>query len=187
MIYIISGASRSGKTLIAKKMMVEYNIPYLSLDSLVMGFTNGIPEYGIHDKLWPHEIAERLWPFLKAMLQNMLWSDIDYILEGEAVLPRHIAELSKEHPDEMRVCYLGFSDVKLEEKVEDIYKYSRGKKDWLTNESRAYVEDHINNMIVYSQRVEKECIKYKIKYINTSNSFIPALDSAIDYLMEQGN
>ncbi len=57
MIYIISGASRSGKTLIAEKMVKQYGIPYVSLDWLVMGFTNGIPEYGIHDKLWPNEIS----------------------------------------------------------------------------------------------------------------------------------
>ena len=71
MIYLISGTSRSGKTLVAKKIMQQYQIPYLSLDWLVMGFTKGIPEYGINDKLWPNEIAEKFWAFLKAMLENM--------------------------------------------------------------------------------------------------------------------
>ena len=93
MIYLISGTSRSGKTLVAKKIMQQYEIPYLSLDWLVMGFTNGIPEYGIHDKLWPNEIAEKFWDFLKAMLENMIWSETDYIIEGEAVLPELINDL----------------------------------------------------------------------------------------------
>lgn len=42
MIYIISGTSRSGKTITAQKLMEKRGIPYLSLDWLVMGFTNGL-------------------------------------------------------------------------------------------------------------------------------------------------
>ncbi|NHF57860.1 hypothetical protein FK220_000805 [Flavobacteriaceae bacterium TP-CH-4] len=57
MLYIISGSSRSGKTLMAKKILAEKGVSYLLLDWLVMGFTNGIPEYGIHDRLFPDEIA----------------------------------------------------------------------------------------------------------------------------------
>ena len=87
MIYIISGTSRSGKSIIAQKFMQKRGIPYLSLDWLVMGFTNGIPEYGIHDKLWPDEIAERLWDYLKAMLESIIWSESDIVIEGEALLP----------------------------------------------------------------------------------------------------
>jgi hypothetical protein len=46
--------------------------PYISLDWLVMGFTNGIPKYGIHDKLFPNEIAVKFWSFLEAMCENMI-------------------------------------------------------------------------------------------------------------------
>lgn len=44
-----------------------------------MGFTNGFTECGIHDMLFPDEIAEKSWPFLKAMLESMLWTEVDYI------------------------------------------------------------------------------------------------------------
>ncbi|WP_299114037.1 hypothetical protein [uncultured Winogradskyella sp.] len=68
MLYIIGGTSRSGKTILAERLSVEMKTPYLSLDWIMIGFRNGIPEYGIHDKLFPDEIAERLWSFLKAIL-----------------------------------------------------------------------------------------------------------------------
>lgn len=71
MLYIIGGASRSGKTIIAEELSVKMKIPYLSLDWIMMGFTNEIPEYGIHDLLFPDDIAERLWSFLKAMLERV--------------------------------------------------------------------------------------------------------------------
>ena len=63
MLYLISGASRSGKTMIAEKILSRKNLPYMSLDWLVMGFTNGMPECGIHDLLFPDEIAKKLWGF----------------------------------------------------------------------------------------------------------------------------
>ena len=83
--------------------MQQLNIPYLSLDWLIMGFTNGIPEFGIHDKLWPNEIAEKFWDFLKAMLENMVWSEVDYIIEGEAILPELIHEFLKKYPDNFKI------------------------------------------------------------------------------------
>ncbi len=46
----------------------------------MMGFTNGAPEFGIHDKLWPDEIADKLWPFLHAMFESMLYGEVDYVI-----------------------------------------------------------------------------------------------------------
>ena len=37
MIYLISGASHTGKTLLAQRILEEKHIPYLSLDHLKMG------------------------------------------------------------------------------------------------------------------------------------------------------
>jgi hypothetical protein len=185
MIYIISGTSRSGKTLIAKKMMHLCQIPYLSLDWLVMGFTNGIPEYGIHDKLWPNEIAEKFWDFLKAMLESMIWSETEYIIEGEAVLPELITELLKKHPNKIKICFVGYSNVNVKEKVKDVYNFSQGKNDWLTNQTEDYVKDHISNMIEYSRGIKKACKQHDLKYFDTSKDFIQILDNAIDYLLEK--
>lgn len=184
MIYIISGTSRSGKTLMAKKMIQQCGIPYLSLDWLVMGFTNGIPEYGIHDKLWPNEIAEQFWNYFKAMLESMIWSETDYIIEGEAVLPELIQEFLKKHPNNIKICFVGYPNVNIDEKIKAVYEYSEGKNDWLTKESKQYVEDHIRNMVEYSQRIEKSCKQYSINYFDTSKSFIETLDNAIAYLLE---
>ncbi|MGI9341449.1 MAG: hypothetical protein ACR2QV_01275, partial [Gammaproteobacteria bacterium] len=39
---------------------------------LMMGFNDGIPKYGIHHQLWPNEIAEKMAPFLLAMINSML-------------------------------------------------------------------------------------------------------------------
>ena len=184
MIYLISGTSRSGKTLLAQQLMKEQGIPYLSLDWLVMGFTNGIPSYGIHDKLWPHEIAEKLWDYLKAMLENILWSEEDLVIEGEAVLPELIAPFLQQHTDQLRICFLGYSHISVAQKVSEVYTFDNREKDWLTQESRAYVEDHIGNMVTYSKRIEKSCAKYNLPYFDTSEDFPKAVNQAKNYLLK---
>ena len=142
MLYLVSGASRSGKTIIANNIFKQRQIPYLSLDWLVMGFTNGIPEYGIHDRLFPNEIADRIWGFLKAMCENMLWSDIDYVIEGEAILPELVRELLDGYPEKIKICFLGYTDVDTDAKLREIRTYSDGKDDWLVNEPDDFIYDH---------------------------------------------
>ncbi len=183
MLYLISGTSRSGKTMIAKKISAQKSISYLSLDWLVMGFTNGIPEYGIHDKLFPDEIAERSWSFLKAMLESMLWCDVNYIIEGEAILPELIVELSKKYPDKLKICFVGYTDVTVDEKVKDIKKFSTGKSDWLSDKSDEYIIDHVKNMIPYSRKIKKSCKENNIRYFDTSKKFMEAIEQTVAYLL----
>ena len=184
MLYIIGGASRSGKTIIAKKLSAQLGIPYLSLDWIMMGFTNGIPEYGVHDKLFPDEIAERLWNFIKAMLESMIHVETDCVIEGEALLPELIIELLQKHTEQVKVCFLGYTEVDVERKAKEIKDFSNIKNDWLNDKSDAYITDHIQNMIAHSSNIKKSCEEYQLKYIDTSMAFKGAVDKTIRYLSE---
>ncbi len=42
MIILITGASHTGKTLLAQKMLEKYNYPYLSIDYLKMGLIRSV-------------------------------------------------------------------------------------------------------------------------------------------------
>lgn len=184
MIYIISGASRSGKTMIARKIAKKKGIPYLSLDWLVMGFTHGIPDYGLHHMLFPDEIAERLWPFLKPMCENIMSSEDHFIIEGEAIMPKLIVDFLKEHPNKIKICFLGFADISIDQKFKEIKAYyNSGNRDWLTDKSDTYIKDHINNMIHHSRKVKNSCEETHLKYFDTSRNFISTIDEAIEYLI----
>src|SRR5210317_475296 len=111
MLYVVSGTSRSGKTLIAKNLLVDKQIPYLSLDWLMMGFNDGIPEYGIHHLLWPNEIAEKMWPFLLGMIDCMLVDGMNYVIEGEAMLPQLLADSVEKNPDKIRAVFVGYTKI----------------------------------------------------------------------------
>lgn len=183
MLYLVSGASRSGKSLIAKKILAEKRIPYLSLDWLMMGFNGGIPEYGIHHLLWPNEIAERMWPFLQAMIDSMLVDGVDYVIEGEAMLPERIAGLIEKHPGKVKAVFLGYSEIDVQDKAALVTKFSAHDNDWLTKESAEYIEDHIGNMITHSRTIKRGCEEHGLPYFDTSDDFLAAIDRASDFLV----
>ena len=183
MLFLVSGTSRSGKTLIARKILADKQIPYLSLDWLMMGFNNGIPEYGIHHLLWPNEIAEKMEPFLRGVIDTMLVDGMDYVIEGEAMRPQWVAELVKKHPDDIRAVFLGYTDIDVEEKVALVKEHVNGENDWLTSESDDYIRDHIGNMIAYSKTIKTECEKYGLSYFDTSEDFPRAIKAATEALI----
>jgi len=183
MLFLVSGTSRSGKTLIAKKILAEKRIPYLSVDWLMMGFNDGIPEYGIHHLLWPNEIAEKMEPFLRGMIDSMLIDGMDYVIEGEAMLPKTVADLVEKHPGRIKVAYVGYTEISIKDKVAMVKQHGDGENDWLTNESDEYIRDHIGNMISYSKTIKIECEKHGLSYFDTSDDFLGAIEAATDALV----
>lgn len=183
MLYLISGSSRAGKTIIAKKLSAQKGISYFSIDWLIMGFSNGMKESGIHHLLFPDEIAERSWKFLEAMFESMIWGGEDYIIEGEAILPELITELLNKHPDDVKICFVGYTDVNIDEKVKDIKKFSFGEKDWLIEKSDAYIRDHIENMVAHSIKIKKSCDENHLPYFDTSQNFNKGIEGAMEYLL----
>ena len=61
MVILISGASHTGKTYLAQKMLEKYKYPYLSIDHLKMGLIRSgntkltalSPDYKLTEYLWP--------------------------------------------------------------------------------------------------------------------------------------
>ena len=183
MLFLVSGTSRGGKTLIARKILADKQIPYLSLDWLMMGFNSGIPEYGIHHLLWPNEIAERMEPFLGGMIDCMLVDGMDYVIEGEAMRPQWVAGLIERHPDAIRAAFLGYTDINVEDKVALVREHAGGETDWLTSESDEYIRNHVGNMIAYSKTIKTECEKHGLSYFDTSEDFPGAIAAATDALV----
>lgn len=80
MIILIAGASHTGKTLLAQRLLEKYHIPYLSIDHLKMGLirsgnTDLTPEDD--DKLTAY-----LWPILKEMIKTAIENAQNLIVEG---------------------------------------------------------------------------------------------------------
>jgi hypothetical protein len=116
------------------------------------------------------------------MCESMLWAEMDYVIEGEAILPELVRELVDDYPDKIRLCFLGYVDVDTEAKLRDIKTFSDGKGDWLTTETDDFIRDHIQNMVRHSQRIKADCGQHDMRYFDTSNDFEAAVEQATHYL-----
>lgn len=80
MIVLITGASHTGKTLLAQHLMEKYKWPYLSLDHLKMGFIrSGYTDIRVDED---HKITGLLWPVVKEMIKTAVENEQNLIVEG---------------------------------------------------------------------------------------------------------
>jgi GNAT superfamily N-acetyltransferase/gluconate kinase len=80
MIILITGASHTGKTLLAQRMLEKYKYPYLSIDHLKMGLirsgnTNLTP-------LDDEALTDYLWPIVREMIKTAIENRQNLIVEG---------------------------------------------------------------------------------------------------------
>ena len=80
MVILITGASHTGKTLLAQRMLEKYKYPYLSIDHLKMGMirsgkTNLTPEDD-------DALTDELWPIVREMIKTAIENRQNLIVEG---------------------------------------------------------------------------------------------------------
>lgn len=70
MIILITGATHTGKTALAQRLMVEHKIPYLSIDHLKMGLTrSGLTSLTPEDD---EELTTYLWPIVREIIRTAM-------------------------------------------------------------------------------------------------------------------
>ena len=68
MVILITGASHTGKTLLAQKLLERFHFPYLSLDHLKMGLIrSGQTDLTPYDDL---ELTPYLWRIVREMIRD---------------------------------------------------------------------------------------------------------------------
>ena len=80
MILFLAGASHTGKTLLAQKLLERYHIPYLSIDHLKMGLIRSG-----QTTLTPMDddlLTDYLWPIVREMVKTAIENRQNLIVEG---------------------------------------------------------------------------------------------------------
>ena len=80
MIILITGASHTGKTLLAQRMLEKYKYPYLSIDHLKMGLIrSGNTELTPEDD---EALTGYLWPIVREIMKTVIENRQNLIVEG---------------------------------------------------------------------------------------------------------
>ena len=80
MIYLITGASHTGKTLLAQKMLEKLKIPYLSIDHLKMGLIRS--SYTSLTPADDDKLTDYLWPVVREIVKTAIENRQNLIVEG---------------------------------------------------------------------------------------------------------
>ncbi|MGN0641881.1 MAG: adenylate kinase [Huintestinicola sp.] len=123
MIIIITGASHTGKTLLAQKLLEKYKYPYLSIDHLKMGLIRSG-----NTKLTPlsddKSLTDHLWPIVREIIKTAIENKQNLIVEGCYVPFDWQKDIEKEYSDNIRYCCLVMSSKYINEHYSDIIKYA---------------------------------------------------------------
>ncbi|MBR2660674.1 MAG: adenylate kinase [Clostridia bacterium] len=80
MIILITGASHTGKTFLAQRLLEKYRYPYLSIDHLKMGLIRSG-----YTALTPEDddaLTEYLWPVVREMIKTAVENKQNLVVEG---------------------------------------------------------------------------------------------------------
>lgn len=184
MLWFIGGAARTGKGILVRRLLVERQMSYLSLDVLKMGLTRGVPEYDIDPDEGPSVLGERLWPLVREMSLNLIMEQVAYAIEGE-LLPKNVAALRDEYPTQVQACFLGYAAITPQQKLRAIRLHAGYPNDWSSEYSDDELLPLITEMIAFSQYLKAECAAYNFRYFDTSHHFEQVLDQVVAYVGKQ--
>ena len=122
MIVLITGASHTGKTQLAQKLLEKYKYPYLSIDHLKMGLIRSG-----NTKLTPMDDSKLtiyLWPIVREIIKTAIENKQNLIVEGCYIPFDWKNDFDKEYMDNIRYYCLVMSESYIRNHFADIKKYA---------------------------------------------------------------
>ena len=146
MIILITGASHTGKTLLAQRMLEEYKYPYLSIDHLKMGLIRSgqttnereqcdacidIAERGgvrrSQTILTPEDddaLTDYLWPIVREMIKTAIENKQNLIIEGCYIPPSWRKDFDEQYLQPIRFICLAMTDEYIDTHFDEIRKHA---------------------------------------------------------------
>ena len=122
MIILISGASHTGKTLLAQRMLEKYHYPYLSIDHLKMGLIrSGNTDLTPEDD---DELTAYLWPIVREMIKTAIENNQNLIVEGCYIPLDWRQDFVERYLPSIRFICLAMTDEYIDTHFDEIKEYA---------------------------------------------------------------
>ena len=123
MIIFITGASHTGKTALAQKLLEKYQYPYLSIDHLKMGLIrSGNTELTPMSK--DEDLTAYLWPIVREMAKTAIENKQNLIVEGCYIPFDWKKDFEQEYLDSIEYYCLVMSENYIRKHFADIKSYA---------------------------------------------------------------
>lgn len=158
MIMLITGASHTGKTALAQKLLEKYNYPYLSIDHLKMGLIRSG-----NTELTPLsgdvELTAYLWPVVREMMKTAIENEQNLIVEGCYIPFDWQKDFEKEYLENIRYYCLVMSEEYIRKYFTDIKRYANIIENRL-DDSCCTLENVLEDNAQYLERVKEYGVNY---------------------------
>lgn len=122
MIILITGASHTGKTLLAQRMLEKYQYPYISIDHLKMGLIRSG-----NTMLTPEDdgaLTDYLWPIVREIVKTAIENEQNLIVEGCYIPPDWRQDFSEQYRPSIRFVCLAMTDAYIDAHFDDIKNHN---------------------------------------------------------------
>lgn len=123
MVILIAGATHTGKTFLAQKLLETYHYPYVSIDHIKMGLIRS----GLTD-LKPtsshKDLTDYLWPVMVGIIKTNIENKQHIIIEGSYMPFDYETFFDKDELKEIHMLYLIFSKSYIENHYDQILEYA---------------------------------------------------------------
>ena len=139
MIVLITGASHTGKTALAQKLLKKYKYPYLSIDHLKMGLIRSG-----NTELTPmsddNDLTTYLWPIVREMIKTAIENKQNLVVEGCYIPFDWQKDFEQQYLEHIKYYCLVMSENYIRNHFADIKGYAntienRLDDEWCTIES----------------------------------------------------
>lgn len=158
MIILITGASHTGKTNLAQRLLEKYKFPYLSIDHLKMGLIRSG-----NTELTPmsaeSELTDYLWPIVSGIIKTAIENKQNLIVEGCYIPFDWEKYFEKEYLDNIKYYCLVMSEHYIRSHFDDIKKYANIVEDRLEDKCS------IASILQDNARILEFCQKNKVNYV----------------------
>jgi len=155
-VILLTGASHTGKTVLAQKLLEKYKYPYLSIDHLKMGlirsgYTNLTPE---NDR----ELTEYLWPVVREIVKTAVENRQNLIVEGCYIPFDWARDFDRDYLAHIKYYCLVMSERYLRNHFADVKKYSNAIENRLEDEG-CTLESVLRDNARFSELAQKFGVK----------------------------
>lgn len=123
MVLLVSGASHSGKTAFAQRLLEKYKYPYFSIDHLKMGLIRSK-----NTKLTPTSATETLtgylWPIVREIIKTVIENGQNLIVEGCYIPFDWTKSFDDTYLRSIRYCCLIMSKEYIQNHFQEIKRYA---------------------------------------------------------------
>lgn len=164
MIVFIAGASHTGKTALAQKLLEKYQYPYLSIDHLKMGLIrSGNTDLTPMDDA---ELTKYLWPIVREIAKTAIENKQNLIIEGCYIPFNWQKDFDAQYLENIKYYCLIMTEEYIRNHFDDIKKYAniienRLDDEWCTMDS--ILKDNAQ-MLALAQ-------KHKVNYILIEDNY----------------